>query len=136
MDPAYKSDRVTAYKSVHVTRSCATPNTNSNRAVRKSDRVPSNAGHPLDPPLYISSKYNYQYYYYYYNYYYYYFLLLLLLLLLLFFNPLSQVVFFHPFPLKRGGGLYQPPILNFANLLSIDLKLCMHIENLVIISNQ
>ena len=27
------------------------PNTNSNTNRRKSDRVPSNAGHPLDPPL-------------------------------------------------------------------------------------
>ena len=30
------------------------------------------------------------------------------------FNPLSQVVFFHPFPLRRGE-LYRPPLLNFAN---------------------
>ena len=34
-------------------------------------------------------------------------------------NALSQVVFFHPFPLKRrgggGGGLYRPSLLNFAN---------------------
>ena len=27
------------------------PNTNSNTNRQKSDRVPSNAGHPLDPPL-------------------------------------------------------------------------------------
>ena len=55
-------------------------------------------------------------------------------------NPLSQVVFFHPIPLiGRGdteGGLYQRPFLISVIKKSIDLKLCMHTANLVIINNQ
>ena len=47
----------------------------------------------------------------------------------------SQVVFSHPFPLRRRGpGVVSTPLLTFANLkLSIDLKLCTDIANLVII---
>ena len=31
-------------------------------------------------------------------------------------DPLSQVVFFHPFPLMGGGGgVVSTPLLNFAN---------------------
>ena len=45
---------------------------------------------------------------------------------------ISQVVFLHTFPFRRRGGGYRQI---FANLLSIDLRLCMHIANLVIIKD-
>ena len=51
-----------------------------------------------------------------------------------FVNPLYKAVFLHL--LSQEGGLYQHLLLNFADLLSIDLKLCMHIANLVIIINR
>ena len=49
---------------------------------------------------------------------------------------LSLRWYFATLSLLGGGGGCIDPLFNFANQLSIDLKLCMHIENLVIISSR
>ena len=62
-DPAYKSDRVTAYKSDRVTGSWAIVVLIDRIVVLpvpKSDRVPSIAGHLLDPPLALYTWTNYR----------------------------------------------------------------------------